>query len=962
MGAQIDTKNPLYAWLRVWNAVTHYDRDEGFLSPDLLPPELDVFRANPSEESFLNALTTLKNKHSNFTLFFEEHAHNLWFKFRAQKLKIWKDNNKTPQVFYQSDLSNRKATQFLSPAPADKLNAPDSYRNETADVIFRLLHELTLKQKIDDAATTLPPEKVVVVFSHVNTETRQVVIPKLVSKFEDTPHFYIRITPKFSGASHVDPTEHIDPTYMKSKKLLKHPFLNDSPNNAILILDFLDFHDWTNSGYNRWPAPHHPLLKKLNSGFLKKGGNRLLFLLNSDPFSYQKKWESFLPFLKALNINQPNVFAVGLHPKLMNEQQAAEFLGLGPTDIRLIASRVPLLFSTLLEVKSLLLHKSSEESLDDIIKKAIGIIPPADNLIATASDELHAVPSEMKLSLVERAIRPQFGHDLTLLDLPSHRKRSKPPNTPKKTGSGEPLKPSGKTKRTPSIAAKYFNVELTPDRIRKIYDNSPTLQTISARHLKKTKGPTSLLIKAVIKHRSDIAQELYKAKGVITEGYTDYSLTALIKVLVASNKNLEEHAKTYEQQAFAHDLWDRSPLLRKVRPTDFETERELLAKLMELKQRIVAEQQKTNGFGPHNYKLNDFVQALIAGGVINGHEVLPFLRLIPAYELLSGSPTLRNVSDDVLQDDFSVMRFALTFRDRIAVENLKAQGKLGPDEFIFPNAWRHYPLPKLLNALHAAGRIDRVLYDRLSSSATGPMEHFLARRKKIESEVRRIGSGQGDIESVERSKFMHLKNPSERLRIPYVQLVIRWGWWFMNDPEVSKRSIYTADEIASIVFNKHKRVINGTPGNIAERLKKAAQPAKKNEYHVGARNQVISILIDVLDHYEQARQKGETFDEKLEYSLKKINQLVEWNRDEIDPHGNNGNKGNNTPPVKSSGSSSGGIINEPQMPGTLAMPLIPPLIPQAVPPISISTIGMSIFMKNPAITNMPKARMIAMAP
>jgi len=251
-----------------------------------------------------------------------------------------------------------------------------------------------------------------------------------------------------------------------------------------------------------------------------------------------------------------------------------------------------------------------------------------------------------------------------------------------------------------------------------------------------------------------------------------------------------------------------------------------------------------------------------------------------APDIYDRSPTLQNIPPDVLQDDRALMRFLLTYRDRIAVENRRATGNLDHDQFTFAGAENNYSLGTLIHALSAGGVIDRKRAANVIRLIATPLQYFVEHRNKLETGIRQIENPKNIFADIDRSLFMKTSDPTQPLSKPYIQRIIQWARWFLGDPEVAVRSIYAADEIAFMTFLFLRDIVDAVPENIAARLENAGYNSTADP--AGARREAVGAIKDLLDYYVYLKVGGSELDLKTEEGLTQIARLYEWNRDAID--------------------------------------------------------------------------------
>ena len=185
---------------------------------------------------------------------------------------------------------------------------------------------------------------------------------------------------------------------------------------------------------------------------------------------------------------------------------------------------------------------------------------------------------------------------------------------------------------------------------RDLYDSSPLLQSIGAPYLRSPE----LLIPKLVELRPSIEKE---------QNVKHYSLHTFAHALVTGGK-ISKSSQLYERLAGARDLYDSSPLLQGIDDSYLQSPETLIPKLVELRPDIKKEQQS------QGYALATLVRALVVGRRIT-MNIYSFVHLATARDLYDRSPTLQNNSNENLQDDESIVRYLLTYRDRIAYETSK---------------------------------------------------------------------------------------------------------------------------------------------------------------------------------------------------------------------------------------------------------------------------------------------------
>jgi len=411
---------------------------------------------------------------------------------------------------------------------------------------------------------------------------------------------------------------------------------------------------------------------------------------------------------------------------------------------------------------------------------------------------------------------------------------------------------------------------------RDLYDRSPILQGISSDDL----SPSKKLVAKLVLLRSAIIQEQRAARGVNEDALGDYALTTLVQALEAGGR-ITQGIQEYARLASARDLYDRSPILQGISSDELSTPAKLINKLVSLRPAIIQEQRTIRGVGSDvldYYSLGTLVNALGAGGKI-ARNFQQYTRLAGSRELYDRSPTLQSISLAVARNDDQLIRFLVTYRDRIAVENLHALSTLSASRFLFESAESHYSLSTLICALQAGGIITNRKKNRLDLSVASPVQYFLSRQDVIEPEILRTMNLWHYMPVIDRSLFTYTNDPNRQLSDRYIGSIVKWSRWFLKDPEVAVRSIYKADEIAAWTLFSFGYIVNSVPGNISWRLEQAGWNATDDP--AGSRRIAVGLLKDILDYYDGYKMQGVVFDEDIENGLYQIRRLYEWNKDAL---------------------------------------------------------------------------------
>ncbi len=398
---------------------------------------------------------------------------------------------------------------------------------------------------------------------------------------------------------------------------------------------------------------------------------------------------------------------------------------------------------------------------------------------------------------------------------------------------------------------------------RDLYDRSPTLQGIPDKALE---SPEELIAKLVGLRDKILAEQRAKRKN---EKIESYALSTLVLALNAWGQLIGK-AKSFLRFASARDFYDRSEILRGISNEDLATPEKLTAKLVGLRDKILAEQRaKRKNEKIESYALTTLVHALFAGRRIQGGRQ-SFTRLASARDLYDSQPLLQAIPDAVLADPEELMRTLLALRDRIALQ--KASHEKG-----IPGESDLHALGTLTLALHAAGRIDIKRLQKLEAKIGGPFEYFLKRREDVEPEVRKLmraGIRRVMLHHIDRDRFTALGDPTHVVNDGYIRNIIKWGRWFLTDPDVVVRSLYGGDEIAVMTLWAFPDFVSAVPGDVPGRLENALWNIAHNS--ALARREAVEALGTVIDYYDDR----ELTEEESE-ALRWIRMLRDWNADAL---------------------------------------------------------------------------------
>jgi len=946
----MDAKVQLFQWLARWEALValkegrsliEIERSEAFDEFVKAPngQRLDALVSSLKARSRGSKLLTGRfsrradksRRRYNASEVLERIVGHFWLEHRADRLGLLNREGTPPQIFYLCNTASRRALSLLRPAPADLAHVP--FRHG----MVRALSGLLCGQGAKDGVPPVPPEKIVVVFTDVAEELRRAVVPQLVSSFEygKIPHLYLRVSPYLSSRLELKPTEGTEVIPVRHEDLLiKSPgeirgrsVFNEKAGGGVLMLDFLDSHDWLHSGPSKWLPAYSGLIETVNSSFIRHEGSRLLIILSAEPNSYRKSWRMFSPFIGQLHIDQPNFAGLGMVPQLMNERQAAEIVGLGESDIRLIASRVPMVFDVLEGIGKKVRSLGYDSTDDAPILKAMERLPASNVVVASKKGGINsATKSERRL--VPDAAMPLRGHfhfvisadgELGFIEedvLAKSMRESSASGASPAIGNAEdgdltpPGEPAGIVPAAvaPAVSERPFDQEVTEAMAKTIYEASRTLRSIE--HSRIT-TPLSL-IEALEESGLEIAAELCAAKRSPTHGYNRFSYLALTRAFL-SGRGINREADRFERWAAARDLYDASPVLQSIGNEQLWPPRVLLESLVSMIPLIMKEQRKLHrrGFVEKDLSLRSLVTALASAERIDSNRISAINGLIKSYDIVSRSPTLKDIPEEDARSDEGVMRYLLTRRDRIAVEYLRSKGELRRDEFVFDGAENYFRLGTLFNALFSAGLLEESRCIRLTSSASGPMHFFIDNMAEVTRELRLQDRCRAAGEEAGCASFEHPRKPGETLSDIYVSHIFRWGRWFLGDRDVATRSIYRADEIAFMVLAGAGDVFDEAPREIIRRIEDAGWDAQV--IPSTARRQSVTALSELLGFYEERELDGEPVREGRRQALEKVAKLVAWNSDAAVNGGKGGGGGAEvvrSSPVRPSG---------PDLSGALAM-------------------------------------------
>lgn len=388
------------------------------------------------------------------------------------------------------------------------------------------------------------------------------------------------------------------------------------------------------------------------------------------------------------------------------------------------------------------------------------------------------------------------------------------------------------------------------------------------------------LVKRLAELRDEISEELWQHQASNTSTSIRHKLGDLVFALESGGK-LPRGQQDYHRHATGYELYQRSSLLQSLPDEAMTTPQHLLKKLVELKPKIIEEQRQVRGVSQEDlrdYSLETLVVALEAAGRIVGlrkaHQ-----RFFGSYDIYDRSPTLGSISPEEANNPEALMRFLITFRDRIALEVHHATERIGTSQFIFPKAEEYYALTTLMVSLYSAAIVSKKYFDHVHRWAAGPLEYFMKRRPIIESLIIGDDYAKHRAQSIDRSIFTALDDPSHLLSDIYVTRIIRWGRWFLDDHDVAVRSIYHADELAFMALMSFRSQIEYISKDASQRLERAGHRTKDEPTQ--ARRDAVIALNDMLAEYNNRSKAGASFDGATYFAMRQINRLVRWNYDAL---------------------------------------------------------------------------------
>jgi hypothetical protein len=405
---------------------------------------------------------------------------------------------------------------------------------------------------------------------------------------------------------------------------------------------------------------------------------------------------------------------------------------------------------------------------------------------------------------------------------------------------------------------------------RDLYDRSKMLQNSPNAALKSPQAAVAYLV--------NVREQIIDEQRAIDpqKKIKSYALSTLVLALAAGGR-IEGNVQPYTRLASACDLYDRSKILQETPNAALKSPQAAVAYLVSVREQIIDEQRAIDPQKKiKNYALSTLVQALAAGGRVEGN-VQAYIRLTDARDLYDRSPTLQNLSQKIIDDDEALMRTLLAQRDRIAGETMRSN--VAKNDFTtISKEEKWHSLATLILALHAAGRIDKKRAVRLDTTVGSPLSYFLKRQKAVGSEVRNLirrGINRSIFHHIDRDSFTSIRDEAHVVGDQYVRKIVRWGRWFLTDPDVALRSIYGADEIAFMTLLGASVYGVDIPESAAMDLEIAAEAAADNAGD--ARRIAVEALVQINDSFIDASD----IDEKTADFLKWTHRLVEWNSDAL---------------------------------------------------------------------------------
>jgi len=415
-------------------------------------------------------------------------------------------------------------------------------------------------------------------------------------------------------------------------------------------------------------------------------------------------------------------------------------------------------------------------------------------------------------------------------------------------------------------------------RATDIYYGSKTLRQIPEEALASSKT----LLKWMVEKRSQIIDDLQQAKAMDKNELANLSYVTLIRARNVE-RPLPGDVKEHMDYARRRDVYDRTPIIQnRINDADLDTPRLFIEELLRILPDFVRRQRPgIDEKEPEDYTVGDLAQVLETAIDIPKR----YIQLAKAYAIYDHSSTLQNIPSRVRNDSRLLMRHLLAHRDRIAVENLQATGKLSKDEFIFPGAEKHYSLATLVDALLAAGKFYERRNNRVRSKAAQALDYFLERRDVIEPKIgplisKNINSKQ-ILKRVSTKLFTQLDDPTQRLNKRDVLNVIKWGRWYLTQPEIITRTLYTTEELGFMAllapYFPGPRYL--APHAIAHKI--AAAMHQVNNEPAQARRQVVRGLQEILDYDYHLDSENAKITKIARTYLWWISRLMNWNRDTV---------------------------------------------------------------------------------
>jgi len=383
-------------------------------------------------------------------------------------------------------------------------------------------------------------------------------------------------------------------------------------------------------------------------------------------------------------------------------------------------------------------------------------------------------------------------------------------------------------------------------------------------------------------------KEHLNGKNGYIKPYEIYSLAVLLLALRSVQgipmRDRPYPAKKTDRRTVDFDgsnagLFARSRILQAIEPDLFGSPEGLIAKLVEIREDVEAEQAPLRDPRFKNFKgysISTLMQALNKGrSELFGKKANFYTRLASARDLYERSQMLRSVPEESLEVADALMGYLIARRDRITLEDAAARRLPARIE----DASQLVSLKNCVEALRSSRRIGVKMAEHLNNVHTSPLENFLKRREVLEPEVRRVmelGAKHDVLKFVDRTKFVSLKG-TRMLGDEQTRRIIRSARQFLSGGSPVTKSIYGAQELAMLARAPH--FIPSRPGllpdDFARDLDEAAGDARGAPYR--ARRQAVIVLGGLKEMYSD--RIGE--DSEVGRYARGIARLYDWNSDAV---------------------------------------------------------------------------------